>query len=125
VNCDAVGVRGAEQGSDARSHDGRDWNVLLLQDFEDSQMREAAGEAAAEGQSDSGLKICAWNTALRSGPMASAALLRSAVGCHEASLARRFAADNEAEVLKFRYSRTLSQFTPQNCAATANSTFLL
>jgi hypothetical protein len=109
VNGDAVGVRGAEQCSDAGSHDRRNRNVLLLQYFENSQMREAAGETAAESQSDSTLKICAWNTALRSACSAFATSLRSAVGRHEASLARRSAANNEAEVLKFRYSRTLSQ----------------
>ncbi len=48
----AVRVSCAKQGPDTGAYDGGDRDVFLLQDFQDTQVRKASGEAAAQGQGD-------------------------------------------------------------------------
>ena len=48
----AVRVGCAKQGPDTRADDGGDRDALLFEDFQDTQVRKASGEAAAQGQGD-------------------------------------------------------------------------
>jgi len=88
-------------------------------------MGEAPGETAAKREHNSGCGVRSRNVALPSASFSFAISLRITQGRHIASLAGRHADGNEAEVLNFRYSRTVFHFGPENCAATANSTSLL
>src|SRR5258707_7424551 len=48
----AAGVRRSENAADARAGDGGDRNWVLLEDLQDAEVSEPAGEAAAEGEID-------------------------------------------------------------------------
>jgi hypothetical protein len=49
---DTVGVGCAEQGPDTCSDDCRNEYLLLLENFQNAQMRESAGEATTQGKCD-------------------------------------------------------------------------
>ena len=52
VDGNPVGVRSAEQASDTGAGDRGDGNSFLFKDFQDTQMCEPAGEAAAQCERD-------------------------------------------------------------------------
>ena len=82
--------------------------MFVLQDVENAEVRETAREAAAQRENHAGGRICAGNVSLRGAVAAFSSVPGFDESCHNASLARRYALGNEAEVLNARYSRTLS-----------------
>ena len=113
----AVRVGRAEQGPDAGADDGGDRDALLFEDFQNTQVREAPGEAATQGQGDPRCRsqqprFCA--IAVRGCRLTIEVWLGTTRGRHAASLARWYGGGNEAEVPDFRYSRYLVPARPRN-----------
>ena|SRR6267142_2233140 len=54
----ATGIGCAENAADAGARDVSDRNVILLENLQDAEMREAARESAAEGESDARTRFC-------------------------------------------------------------------
>ncbi len=54
----SVGKRGAEQTSDACSHDPGDRDLFLFKNFDYAQVSKPAGEPATQGQHHAGRVIC-------------------------------------------------------------------
>lgn len=54
---ESAGIGGAEDAPDAASRNASDRNVLLFEDLQNAQMRIAAGETSAKGQTDSRTEV--------------------------------------------------------------------